>query len=97
MKHPSLRRWMFAGLASLVLMTGVAGGVRAQDEVSAGGVATATLDDPSEPDRAIGVFGAALCGAEGWLLRTNPVLGMNPYVLAAGIGGCLLMLMDMST
>lgn len=97
MKHPSLRRWMLAGLASLMLMTGVVGGVRAQDEVSEGGVATATLDDPAEPDRAIGVFGAAVCGAEGWLLKTNPVLGMNPYVLAAGIGGCLLMLMDMST
>ena|SRR5215831_1119849 len=97
MKQPSMRRWIFAGLASLILMTGVAGGVRAQDEVPAGGVAAATLDDPGEPDRAIGVFGAALCGAEGWLLRTNPVLGMNPYVLAAGIGGCLLMLMDMAT
>ena len=97
MKDPSLRRWMLAGLASLMLMTVVAGGVRAQDEVSADGVATATLDDPAEPDRAIGVFGAAVCGAEGWLLKTNPVLGMNPYVLAAGIGGCLLMLMDMST
>jgi hypothetical protein len=74
---------MFAGLASLMLMTGVAGGVRAQDEVS-DGVATATLDDPAEPDRAIGVFGAALCGAEGWLLKTNPVLGMNPYARRRG-------------
>ena len=96
MKHPSMRRWIFAGLASLILMTGVAGGVRAQDEAPANGVATASLDDPAE-NRAIGVFGAMVCGAEGWLLRTDPVLGLNPYVLAAGIGGCLLMLMDMTT
>jgi hypothetical protein len=96
MKHRSMRRWLLAGMASLVLLTGAAG-ARAQDEAPVNGIATASLDDPGEPERAIGVFGAALCGAEGWLLKTNPVLGMNPYVLAAGIGGCLLMLMDMTT
>jgi len=96
MKHPSMRRWLLAGMASLVLLT-AAVGARAEDEAAVNGIATASVDDPGEPDRAIGVFGAALCGAEGWLLKTNPVLGMNPYVLAAGIGGCLLMLMDMTT
>ena len=54
-------------------------------------------DPPSEGERAIGVFGAALCGAEGWLIRTNPMLGMHPFVLAAGIGGCLLVLLDVAT
>lgn len=49
-----------------------------------------------EEERAIGVFGAMLCGAEGWLIRTNPVIGMHPYFLAAGIGGCLLALMDVA-
>jgi hypothetical protein len=97
MKQLSVRRWLLAGMASVMLMTGAVGGARAQDEAPADGIATASLDDPGEPDRAIGVFGAAVCGAEGWLLKTNPVLGMNPYVLAAGIGGCLLMLMDMTT
>jgi hypothetical protein len=96
MKHPTMRRWIFAGLASLILMAGVAAGARAQDEAPADGIATTSSGDPTQ-DRAIGVFGAALCGAEGWLLRTDPVLGMNPYVLAAGIGGCLLMLLDMTT
>ena len=91
----SMRRWLLAGMASLVLMTGAAG-ARAQDGAPVNGVATASLDDPAE-NRAIGVFGAAVCGAEGWLLKTDPVLGLNPYVLAAGIGGCLLMLMDMTT
>ena len=38
-----------------------------------------------------------LCGAEGYLIRTNPLIGMNPYVLAAGIGGCLLALLDVCT
>jgi hypothetical protein len=91
----NVRQCVLAGLASLVLMTGAVG-ARAQDEVQVDGVTTTSLDNPTE-QRAIGVFGAALCGAEGWLLRTDPVLGMNPYVLAAGIGGCLLMLLDMTT
>jgi len=97
MKHPSMRRWIFAGLASLVLMMGMVGGVRAQDDVAVDGVAAATLDDPGEPDRAIGVFGAAVCGAEMWLIRANPVVGMNPWILGVGIGGCALMLLDMFT
>jgi hypothetical protein len=86
-----LRGWLLSGLAGVLMLGAAASGVHAQTESSV---------DPSEqsigvePDRAIGVFGAMLCGGEGYLIRTDPLLGMNPYLLAAGIGGCLLALMD---
>lgn len=41
-----------------------------------------------------GVAGAALCGFEIRLVRVAPEIGMNPYALAAGIGGCLLAMID---
>jgi hypothetical protein len=44
-----------------------------------------------------GVAGAALCGGGIRLAVTVPVLGMNPYVLAATIGGCVLALMDVAS
>ena len=80
----SARGWMFAGLASLML-TGAAA------------LADTEMDDPGEPDRAIGVIGAVLCGGEAALLRVNPLLGMNPWVLAPGLLGCGLMVLDMFT
>jgi hypothetical protein len=49
---------------------------------------------PDEIDRWWGAAGAVLCGAEIRLIRVAPEIGMNPYVLAAGIGGCLLALLD---
>jgi hypothetical protein len=79
--------WMLAGLASLMLVTGAA----------TAGWSDETADDPGDGDRAIGVVGALVCGAEGALLRVNPLLGMNPWVLTAGILGCGLMLLDMAT
>lgn len=41
-----------------------------------------------------GALGAALCGGGIWLIRTNPTIGMNPYVLAGTIGCCLVALLD---
>jgi hypothetical protein len=87
---------MLAGLASLWLLTAGAPGVRAQAETSTGS-SVESLDDPGEPDRLIGVIGAMVCGAEGYLLRTNPVLGTNPYVLTFGALGCLTALLDVLT
>ncbi|TMQ71512.1 MAG: hypothetical protein E6K80_05400 [Candidatus Eisenbacteria bacterium] len=48
-------------------------------------------------DRWWGAGGAVLCGLEIRLLRVAPEIGFNPYVLAAGIGGCLLAVLDCAT
>jgi len=44
-----------------------------------------------------GVAGAAICGGGIRLAVTVPVVGMNPYVLAATIGGCLLAALDIAS
>ena len=44
-----------------------------------------------------GALGAALCGAEVRLILRAPAIGMNPYAIAAGLGGCLLAAMDVIT
>jgi len=41
-----------------------------------------------------GAAGAVLCGAGIALVRYSPAIGMNPYVLAAGLSGCLLAALD---
>ena len=48
-------------------------------------------------DRWWGAAGAVLCGAEIALVRHAPAIGMNPYVLAAGLSGCLLAALDIWT
>jgi len=57
----------------------------------------AELGTSEEIQRWWGALGAAICGTEMWLIRTNPTLGMNPFALAAGISGCVLALMDAAT
>ena len=90
--------WWLPGLVALALWAGVVPAARAQTEAYEDDApAVETMDGSVEPYRAIGVLGSILCGAEGYLIRTNPLLGMNPYVLAAGIGGCLLMMLDVCT
>lgn len=54
-------------------------------------------DPPAETDRWWGVLGAALCGIEARLALKVPAIGFNPYVMAAGIGGCLLAAIDVLT
>lgn len=44
-----------------------------------------------------GVAGAVICGAEIRLIRLAPAIGLNPYVLAAGIAGCALAALDIIT
>ena len=86
-RRGTMRAWTIAAL-TCALLAAVATGALAQ---------TDALDDPGEPGRAIGVIGAIGCGTEFALIRTVPVIGMNPFVLGAGIGFCLLMVMDMFT
>lgn len=49
---------------------------------------------PNETERWWGAAGAALCGAEIRLIIRAPAIGMNPYLLAAGIAGCILAYID---
>lgn len=44
-----------------------------------------------------GVAGAVICGYGIRLARVAPAVGMNPYVLAAGISGCALAALDIVT
>ena len=57
---------------------------------------TDSVDDPVV-DRWWGVVGGVMCGFELRLIRTAPEIGLNPYVMAAGLGGCLLGLLDVMT
>ncbi len=50
-----------------------------------------------EIERWWGALGAVVCGAEIRLVRVAPAIGTNPYMLAAGIGGCLLAGLDVLT
>jgi hypothetical protein len=61
---------------------------------AAGGLIAAAGDHTAEPEKWWGVAGAALCGGGVRLIRIAPEIGMNPYVLAATIGGCILAVMD---
>ncbi len=72
---------------------------RAQAAMVDAGAPTATvdaqaLDPPADAERWWGAVGAILCATEVRLIRSVPAIGMNPYVLAAGLGGCLLAVMD---
>ncbi len=51
----------------------------------------------NEIERWWGVLGAAICGGEIRLILRAPAIGMNPYVLAAGIAGCGLAALDVLT
>lgn len=52
---------------------------------------------PSDLDRWWGALGAMVCGGGIRLAIYNPPLGMNPYVLAGTISGCLLAGLDVIT
>jgi hypothetical protein len=86
-----IARWMLVVLLGCSMMGSFSAPVRADYSVA---VADGDSIAPPDEDRWWGVAGAVLCGAEGYLIRTNPAIGMNPYALAAGIGGCILMLID---
>ena len=89
-------RWMMAAL----MLAGVALTVlpaRSMAEMPEASVQDSSGDPGGEIDRWFGVIGAALCGGEMWLIRVNPVLGLNPGPLAAGIAGCALAILDVAT
>lgn len=90
-------RWLLVAVLALAL-TGVGPAPRASADESSlcESTPTSTASD-EELERWWGVLGAALCGTEIRLVHVAPVVGMNPYVLAAGIAGCLLALLDATT
>jgi hypothetical protein len=99
-----LGRWSLTlGMVIAALLTPiVAPSVRAQvaagDEVASAAVGDSQgVDPPAEVDRWWGAAGAILCGTEIRLVRVVPAIGLNPYVLAAGVGGCILAAMDVFT
>ncbi len=94
MRVSSFHRFVAVALAAVMLTVAVpvlAGGMGTPQEIP--DAAPIVGADPS-PDSSAGVVGAIVCGGGSWLIRSNPALGMNPYVLAATLAGCLLMLLD---
>ena len=54
-------------------------------------------EPPADADRWWGALGGVMCGIEARLVLKVPAIGFNPYVMAAGIGGCLLAAIDIIT
>jgi hypothetical protein len=101
MRHES--KSLFAGRLALVLvvaltaiLTPVPPPARAQTAATEAVWEEAGAGDP-EIDRWWGAAGAVLCGGGIALIRYAPAIGMNPYVLAAGLSGCLLAALDVWT
>ena len=93
------RRAVILASAAWIGFAPLAPATHAQD---AGGDAAApalievqVLEPTVGEERWWGAAGAILCAAEVRLIRVVPAIGLNPYVLAAGLGGCLLAAMDM--
>jgi hypothetical protein len=95
-------RWILAlACAWVTVATPFAPPGRAQ-EVDASAVEGSGWDSqaasgPDEVQRWWGAAGAILCATEVRLMRVVPAIGFNPYVIAAGVGGCLLAAMDVLT
>jgi hypothetical protein len=94
------------GLALLLVLTTVAVPLRVKaahaqsiDAEQAPAVIMEGEAGPSdEVNRWWGAAGALLCAGEIRLIRVAPAVGMNPYLIAAGLAGCVLAAMDiMST
>ena len=81
-------------LALLVPMAAPPVASAADRAATAASVTVSGADRSATPDSWWGVGGTVLCGLGIRLAINVPVIGMNPYVLAATIGGCLLMLLD---
>jgi hypothetical protein len=84
---------MFAPIASAVRAQVVTGAEVAPIAVGD----SQTVDPPAEIERWWGAVGAVLCATEIRLVRVVPAVGLNPYVIAAGLGGCILAAMDVFT
>lgn len=81
-------------LALLVLVSGPGAGRVSAQTPPRGGMTVVSGGREAEPDKWWGVAGAMMCGWGMRFIRVAPEIGMNPYVLAATIGGCILALMD---
>jgi len=92
MRGSLFTRFVAAALTALLLISAVPVHAAGAGEIPGGTV----VQDSADPtvDSAAGVVGAMVCGGGSWLIRYNPALGMNPYVLGATIAGCILMLID---
>ena len=56
-----------------------------------------TAGPTDEIERWWGAVGAVVCAAEIRIIRVAPAIGMNPYLIAAGLAGCLLAALDVMT
>ena len=85
-------RFVAGALAALLLVSAVPVHAAGAGEIPDGTV----VQDTSDPtvDGKAGVIGAVVCGAGAWLIRYNPALGLNPWVLSATIAGCILLAID---
>ena len=92
-----LRPRRVVAIAVLMLVTlsvlPVAAPASAADRTAAP-AATVPTGRIATPEKWWGVAGAVLCGTGIRVIRYAPEIGMNPYVLAATIGGCVLAAMD---
>jgi hypothetical protein len=91
-----ITRWTLAALLlSSVVLPGLPSRTFAQSQdIGAEDTAGTSATSGETSDRWWGVAGAAICGGEMWLIRSQPAIGFNPYVLAAGIAGCALGALD---
>lgn len=98
-RHTRRGRWLLGLAVAATVLTPVAPAVRAEDRAGVTDVVVETQAVPPaiEIERWWGAVGAIMCGVEVRLIRTVPAVGMNPYVLAAGLGGCVLAVMDLIT
>lgn len=85
-------RFVAGSLTALLLVSAVPVHAAGTGEIPGGTV----VQDSADPtvDSAAGVVGAMVCGGGALLIRYNPALGLNPYVLAATLAGCILMVLD---
>lgn len=96
-RAPHMILTLLLGLA--MMLTPIAPAAHAQPAADDNAVSVAAWDGQAvEPSAGIerwwGVAGAALCAFEIRLVVRVPVIGMNPYAIAAGLAGCLLAAVD---
>jgi hypothetical protein len=85
-------RFVAGALTALLLVSAVPVHAAGASEIPDGTVVQESAD-PTVDGKA-GIVGAIVCGGGSWLIRYNPALGLNPYVLSATIAGCILMVLD---
>jgi uncharacterized membrane protein YphA (DoxX/SURF4 family) len=92
MRGSLFTRFVAGALTALLLVCAVPVHAAGASEIP-GGTLVQESADPTV-DSAAGVIGSMVCGGGALLIRYNPAIGMNPYVLGATIAGCILMALD---